>query len=131
MCYSKHFTYSTEPEIDAGWKWVLRQVECWEKEHGMKLYHHTASDVWYDAEGNNGFKVVRPDSNSFRGGKYADKLGGVKTKGKAWQHTGKADRALLEVARLNAGVGGMGAGGVNVGSDIRKGKDGKWYVVEK
>ena len=130
MVCSKHFTYSTETEIDLGWKWVLRSVECWEKEHGMKLYHNTTQDVWYDVEGNNGFKVVRPEGRlAFKMGANQAKAAGVKTKGKAWQHTGKEDRVILEVARLAAGVSGAGIG--NVGADIFKGKDGKWYPVEK
>ena len=130
MCYSKHFTYSTTTEIDLAWKWELKQVERWEKDHGIKLYHNDGG-VWYDAEGNNGFKVVRPDADNFRTGKYSDKQGGVKVKGTAWQHTYKADRYLLEMARLYAGCPQAGGQGGNVGADIKKGKDGKWYAVGK
>jgi hypothetical protein len=68
MVCSKHFTYSTETEIDLGWKWELQQVDIWVRERGIQLYHNRAEGMWFDKEGNFGFKVVRPDSNAFRVG---------------------------------------------------------------
>jgi hypothetical protein len=64
--YSKHFTYSTETEIDLDWKWELQQVDALEKSHGIKLHHDRAAGMWYDLHG--GFKIVRPESNAFRAG---------------------------------------------------------------
>lgn len=68
MVCSKHFTYSTEIQIDLEWKWELQQVDAWEKGHGIKLFHDRAAGMWYDAEGSNGFKVVRPESSAFKSG---------------------------------------------------------------
>jgi len=68
MVCSKHFTYSTETEIDLGWKWELQQVNIWVRERGIQLYHNRAEGMWFDKEGNFGFKVVRPESTAFKTG---------------------------------------------------------------
>ena len=123
MTYSKHFTYSTETEIDLMWKCELQQVDTWVKDHGIKLFHNKCEGVWYDAEGNNGFKCSF-NSRAYSGVNWnkGRMNGGT---GKVYSAETKREREILEKARAKFGVN------VNVGADIRKGKDGRWYAVEK
>ena len=58
MVFSKHFTYPTETIADLAWKWEILKVDDWVKEHGVKLFHSRAEGVWYDAEGNHGYKFA-------------------------------------------------------------------------
>jgi len=120
MTYSKHFTYSTETEMNLKWKYELQQVDEWVKDHGIKLFHNKCEGVWYDAEGNHGYKFAwsPPSGMNWDKGKY----GGT---GKSYSAETKRKREILETARAKFGIN------VNVGADIRQGKDGVWYAVKK
>ena len=101
-------------------------MDDWVKEHGVKLFHNRVEGLWYDAEGVRGYKFTwaQPAGMNWNKGKTH----GVK--GKVWSAAKQRERASLMEARGRAGCYRDGVS-VNVGADIRKGKDGVWYVVEK
>ena len=116
-CYSKHFLYSNSTEIDHKWKNELEQVEAWMKEHGIQLFYNPAEQMWYDAEGNNGFRYVLPNSKAKKHQINWRKSG---AEGKAWKNQRYWEEGLdVESVMLDIKEAGM---------TIAKTQDGKYYL---
>ena len=116
-CYSKHFLYANSTEIDHKWKHELEQVEAWMKEHGIQLFYDASKQMWYDAEGNNGFRLANKGSKAENHKINWRKSG---AEGKAWKNQRYWEENLdVESVMLDIKEAGMAIG---------KTPDGRYYL---